>query len=231
MTPKEQAEANTEDRIASVWPFMIRKSASFVESLRDRQRSNYDLEDVLTEIYVELRTKDPRFNPEVATYITFSAYLVDHLFVALRDNSRTVHSPKNSGSRLNDYESSRVSGELTGKKAVTAQKIRRTRGDFGGVEDQAGVECRYKPDQEVEDAETRRTARNAVVSGLASLTPYEAAVTGGLAGLWGQPTMTVDELVDAHGGCRDDVRAAIRSSKIKIRDHLLDSGHTFASGE
>lgn len=231
LNPTEQAVATTDERIASVWPFMITRAAKFADSLKDRQRSNYDMEDVLTEIYLELRTKDSKFDASVATYVTFAATLADHLFVSIRDNSRTVHSPKNSGSRLHSYEESRAAGELTGKREATANKIRRTRCDFGGVEDQAKLECRSKPDMEAEDAEDRRMARNAVIAGLASLTPYEAAVTGGLAGLWGQPTMSVDAIVDAYGGCRDDVRDAIRSSKIKIRDHLLASGHTFVAGE
>jgi hypothetical protein len=67
--------------------------------------------------------------------------------------------------------------------------------------------------------------------GIANLTPYEAAVTGSTFGLWGQATKDVDEIAEALGGGWEEVADAIKSSKAKIRRHLVECGHVFTAEE
>lgn len=225
----DQGQATFEQRYKSIIPFLIKKSNEFIKRrMSIRQEANYDLEDVMLEVWIELKEKDSKWTPDRGKYTTFAGTLAKHLFSAMDDCSRTVHSPRNSGSRLTGYESDRESGVLTSKKSTTSNRILRSRGEITDILD-AEVIGRLDPSADAEQAERRRIMLDAVVRGIKILSPYEAAVAGNLYGLWGKPPLTVDETADVLDLMPSQVRMHGRSLKNKIRAILTDSGHATAN--
>ena len=55
----EGALAATPDgRIQSAWPYLVRRVLAFCKGLKPRERTNYDAEDVIAELYLALAAKD-----------------------------------------------------------------------------------------------------------------------------------------------------------------------------
>lgn len=86
----EEAAASVDDRIASVWHFVVGRVASFVETLKPRERASFDAEDLMIELYIKLREKDPKWASGRGRYITFAGTVVSNELSSLRDKARTV---------------------------------------------------------------------------------------------------------------------------------------------
>ena len=50
MDASATTETSFEDRVRSVWPFVVRRVLSFVKTLKPRELANYDPEDIIGEI-------------------------------------------------------------------------------------------------------------------------------------------------------------------------------------
>lgn len=226
LTTEEAVAATREERIRSVWPFICRRVLEFCKTLKPRERACLDPEDALAEIWIELAQKDGKWEPERGKYITFVGTLVEHRLFALRDEVRTVRSPRNSSCRLKEYQAEQDAGLLSEKRAKTADDIRRSLGEFEPIL-QNDVDNGGDPSAEAEAEERKSLARKALIRALRSpgISPYEAALIGKSAGLWGQPAKTIAEISRESGECPDRLKRDRSRAFAKIRDRLRELGY------
>ncbi len=224
LTEAEQKKAAPKDRLASIIPYMLQRAWGFARTLTTSQRINYDPEDTLSEIYEEMLLKDEKWNPELSSYMTFAHMMIDHLLIAIRDRSRTVHSPRNSGSRLAAYEAKRVLGELTGPTLATANAIQGTRTDPVGTQDYDSETGTAVLDSLCR-AEEENVLAKAMLMGLSVLSPYEAAVVGSKWGLWGKEIRNITEIANDLGMSALEVRGVLNGSESKMKEKLAKMEH------
>src|SRR4051812_11861238 len=72
------AQASFEQRVASVWPFIVKQVNHFSKSLKPRESANYDPEDLCNALWVTLREKDAKWRPGEVKYITFASRIIRH---------------------------------------------------------------------------------------------------------------------------------------------------------
>jgi hypothetical protein len=176
----EQAQAATPaERIKSVWPFLVRSTLKFCDSLRRRAAINFDPEDVLTELWIVLAEKDAKWEPARGPYLSFAGRVITNELHQIRDRAGTIQGPRNATCRVKQYERERAVGTLTEKKAATLRDIRRAFADHESLEPETAGRIvtrseRLEPDELA--AETR--LRRQIGAALLDLPSAEAAVIG-----------------------------------------------------
>ena len=223
LTTEEAINASAHERIVSIWPFIVSKVITFSQSLRDRERANYDPEDVCLDLYVELSTKNDAWAPERGKYITFAGKIVRNRLYAIRDLSRVVHSPRNSSLRAKDYESREQDGTLTDGQADTLRQIRQSIAETQEVKH----DCRLtesEPADVVAQAEALALRNRAVLEAIGHLDPYEAVVIGRAFGLWEREPMTTQEIARSTGRSHAQVAFTKSQAYKKIRQ-LMTAAH------
>ena len=232
LTTEAAIAATPEARIRSIWPFIVRRVIKFQESLKHRERANFDHEDTLTELWVALAEKDSEWSPDRGKYITFAGVIIDCELCAIRDKARTVHSPRNSSCRLKKYRAEEQSGTISGRRLKTANDIRRTSDGIGPISPGHSREAtsigviHHDPAVVLAGREaTEETIDALKVAIKATLTPFEASVLGRLAGLWGRTPQTVWQMAWETGHDQGDIRRAKSRAFAKVRRHLLSIRH------
>lgn len=222
--------ASRDERIRSIWPFIVRRSRQFYYTLKPRERVNFDPEDTLTELWVALAERDHKWEPAKGKYITFAGTIIDRELCAIRDKSRTVESPRNSSCRMKEYIKEEESGEISAGRLKTANDIRRT-GDsaqsIGGDDGAVGLSDTGEGDpiDILTGLEVSRERLDAIKRAIRTLEPFEASVIGNLSGLWGLPQESVFWLAWKTGRDMSEIRQAKSSAIAKIRDYLLSIDH------
>lgn len=229
LTHEEAIAATAEGRIKSVWPFLVKSVLKFADSLRPRDLANYDPEDVLTELYIALKEKDCKWEPDRGRYLTFAGKVVQNELHAIRDRAHTVHSPRNSSCRLKQYEAANQAGELSGRKAKTYQDIKRVIGEHEALEPDAAIPGEVPATSDVVDRrESLRLVNSAVLSGVMGLAPDEAKTVGKAFGLWGQADQPLATIALEQGRTIDSVKKTKGRALEKIRARLLALQHPAA---
>lgn len=234
---EEAAAATRDQRIESVWPFIVRRVLSFNSTLKPRERSNFDAEDVLSEIWVELSEKDGDWNPERGKYITFVGKLIDRHFCTIREKARTVHSPRNASCRTKEYQEEEAAGSLTEARRKTFADIRRTGEAMGSISHSDRIGDPAEGQQFLADESSMDPldfaassfdadlCRDAARQAMRGLTPPEAKVISLLYGFGGRRPMTLwDIAFDAQEDV-NEVRKIANAAQRKIKRHLTDLSH------
>jgi hypothetical protein len=226
LTHEQAIAATPEERIRSVWPFLVKSVLKFADTLRPRDLANYDPEDVLTELYIALMEKDCKWEPERGRYLTFCGKVVENELHAIRDRAHTVHSPRNSSCRLKQYEAADAEGNLSGRKAKTYADIRRVIGEHEALDGDAMIPASAPDTAEVVDRrESLRVVNSGVMAGLRVLAPDEATTIGKAFGLFGHPDQPLATIAMKQGRTIDSVKKTKGRALEKIRARLLALQH------
>lgn len=122
LTREEEATASLEDRLRSVWPYIVRKCVRFCGRLKVRERATLSVEDAVNEVAAALAEKDSRFDPAKGRYITFAEWVAKSVLATGREKSRIVNSSNTLG-RLRRY---RAKGELDRDQRAVVESLERT---------------------------------------------------------------------------------------------------------
>lgn len=225
----ESIAATPQERVRSVWPFLVKSVLKFAETLRPRDLANYDPEDVLTDLYASLLEKDDKWEPVRGRYLTYAAKVCENELHAIRDRAHTVHGPRNSSCRLKQYAAASATGKLSDRKAKTWSDILRVVGEHEGLdgEDMLPI-CAPDTADVVNHREHLRLVHSAVVRGIMTLAPVEAATLGGAYGLWGQPEAPLALLAFNERMSLDELKKTKGRAQDKVRARLLAVGHPLA---
>jgi hypothetical protein len=230
LTHEEAIAATPEERIRSIWSFIVKLTKQFQSTLKPRDRVNFDAEDTMSELWIALRENDAEWNPERGRYITFAGTVIVRELCAIRDKARTVHSPRNSTCRMREYEEEEAEGTISARRRKTANDIRRT---VGEIQQFTRERAEHGPEgggagplERALRSESAGRVSDAVKTAIREcLTADEAAVVGRLAGLWGREAQSVWRVSFETGRDQDEVRKVRARAWRKIRDHLADIGH------
>lgn len=225
LSSEEASNATVEDRIRSIWPFIVHRVLAFHASLKPRDRVNYDPEDVLIEVVIVLLENDKKWTPERGKYITYAGCLIGRHLFSIRDKARTVESPRNSSCRLREYETQDEDGTLTERCRKTREDIKRTRQCLQPIHPRSGLNFdKLHLETPLDTAIIREKAyksKNELADAVASaLTPQEAMILGRTSGIWGRkpedPWLVAFKLNLTASSVRAINARAIR----KLKDHL-----------
>jgi DNA-directed RNA polymerase specialized sigma24 family protein len=209
------AVATPDERIRSVWPFLVRAVLAFQKRLKDRERANFDCEDTLSSIFIDLRERDHRWVPARGKYITFAGEIARHTMFAIRDKSRTVESPRNSPCRIKKYTADMEAGTLSPTKARTFQRIKHTVAE--AVPDLDGDGAYFDDPSDILEAEdAKRTARTEIAIAIRGLTSEEAYVIGASRGLWGGEPKSIQDIAELMCCQPEDVKRLRDSARAKV---------------
>jgi hypothetical protein len=219
MTMEEQAYADFDRRLESVWPFVFSRAASFVKTLRPRERANMDLSDILCESVIELIEKDSKFDPRRSKYITFVGTLLKNLFSDMRDKANTVHAPRDSRNGTNS-----VRGRPDTLSEITRQKIRATKSEYAEVTPESAISLSSDPMSVATKREDEDTAVERVLILLQDASPYEAVVIGARFGLWGNEPKTFAEIASRLRKSGQECRSIAMKAMARWSKKAIESG-------
>ena len=225
LTPEAAIAATPEARIKSIWPFIVRRVIRFQESLKPRERANFDHEDTLAELWVALAEKDSEWTPERGKYITYAGVIIDRELCSIRDKARTVHSPRNSSCRLKEYRAEEQGGSITPRRAKTANDIRRTTESVQAFSFTMDRPKGSDPVSMLSDGEATAEMLAALKLAIRVLPAFEANVIGRSAGLWGREPQSVYQIAWETGRDQTEVRQAKARAFNLIRLHLSSIRH------
>jgi len=229
---------NLGDRLKSVEQFIRGKAASFCRTLTARERSNYDHDDIASELRLAVIEQDHGYDPRISKYITYVSAVVNHRLAFIKDHANTVESPPNSTGRIKEYQAEEENSRISPRRQKTANDIRRTKfgiisiDGHGGVrkgepdescyllESPLAIEC--PPEHRTAEAERHAEAIKSAIEAVKTLRPIEAWLIGSTYGLWGQQIKTIGDLA-AEGKTTPDKLSKIKSNAIsKLRRQLGD---------
>lgn len=217
----EARGATAEERIRSVWPFLVGSVLEFAASLAPRARANYDPEDVLGELYLTLLEKDAKWEPDRGKYLSFVYRIVAHELHAIRDRASTVHSPRNSASRLRGYEAEIEDHRISEAKLQTYRDLRRVMAEQESLDpDDPSCDDPLDAPEILERREGLGLGRGAVKRGVAALEPDEADMLGRAHGLFGRPEQTVREIAFERGRTAEYVRGVLARARDKFKRRI-----------
>lgn len=224
LTEEEAVSASAEERIRSIWPFLVKRILSFVATLSPRDRVNFDADDVLVELWISLRENDAEWIPDRGKYITFAGSIVERELCAIRDRARTVESPRNSSCRMKEYAKEEAAGVLTERRARTAADIKRTSDGIkaiGNTYDDVRIDHLEDADTIAERNEEIEESRGIISVAIAkALTVEEAGVLGRLSGLWGREGASAWRIAFETGRELSEVNRIAARARKKLKDYL-----------
>ncbi len=226
LTAEEAATRTPEERIQSIWPFIINQARRFADSLHPRERCNNDAEDAISEIWLALRERDHKWDPAKGEYISFAGPIIHNCLYRLREESRTVPSPRNTSCRLRSYREADEMGTLSEAQAKTREDIHRTISGtchFEGAD--PALPARTTVAEEVETNEHYELHAEAMRQAVESLTLSEAAIVGFIHGLWGNEKKPISQIARESGRTSDQVRRIKHRAYSKILEFLEVTRH------
>lgn len=182
--------ATTEERIKSIWPYLVKRSVMFYKTLKPREQVAFDPEDIALELYVALREKDEFWDAAKGKYITFAMEIINRELCSIRDRAPTVESPRNSACRMREYDDDEENGDMTERKRRTAAQILSTK-DIAAIStdrEESGVIAfteESAADVVIKDEKHVALAKAVSSAIRMSLDAVESAVLGRTYGLWG----------------------------------------------
>ncbi|WP_020467617.1 sigma-70 family RNA polymerase sigma factor [Singulisphaera acidiphila] len=215
--------ATREERLRSVWPFLTRRALEFSKTLKERERVNFDLEDVAAELWVALATRDHKWSPERGRYLTFAGTIIDNELCSIRDRARTVQSPRNSFCRIKEYQAEAENGEISARRLKTLADIRRTGFGLSPIDGSGRDFDRAIHDDPAASILTQEEADeklNALRSAISILTPTEAEVLRRTAGIFGTPRQTSKAVAKSLELTEWEVAEIKARALQKVRSHL-----------
>ena len=211
LSAEEARHAPFDRRCESVWPFVVRKVSEFLDRTMPSDRPGLEMDDVLCEIWISLRTKDDRWDPDQGRYITFAWAVAWRRMAELRDRARVVASPPNCYSTITKYQDQ--ADELSEKRRVTLQAMKATRWSYVPVDHESPITDDREGSCVLDEARTQ------IAAALATLSPYEAAILGRTSGLFGQKSSLT--AVAKKLKIRRDVAGRIRDEAMRKLAEIL----------
>ena len=136
---EEEEEGGTAERIKKVIPYFTRELHKFVRTLRPRERSLFNIPDILQELWVVLLEKDVYFDPEKSKYITYSVNIFKQQINEIRNRSHIVQAPRDTAKILREgEESSRYAETVTAIAEVGS--LTTTAADASGRHDESAAD-------------------------------------------------------------------------------------------
>lgn len=133
-TDDEMSAATPDDRIAAVWRILIGIVRRFHDNkMTPHQRQNYSVEDLLLEVYIEMRAKDSGWNPSNGRYSTYASTIVNHLLIDIGDRATVVHAPRNSSTKIKRYDPDDPDHARRERRRQSAESVNRVRDGSVGV--------------------------------------------------------------------------------------------------
>lgn len=235
LSAEEERGAPFEDRLVSVWGYIVKRARRFVATLSERERAHLGADDLVSAIVLDLlqKEKDSRWNPDRGRYVTFVEQVIRNVTAEERERARVVRAPSNARSRLEGYRAMAREGTLKRGQEATMRAIESVLGEVEGVSVAAGpvTDPGLTPGDAAREESAARDGRD-VITALRSLEdPLHALVLARSWGLFGSESFTPTEIARSlpEGYDAKKVRSirvrAETSLRSKIRKLRADPPH------
>ena len=206
-----------DERVASVGPLIIALSKKFWMNLSGREQANFDLEDIALELWAEIASKDEHYDASRGRYTTFAMDLAWKFLAELRNQMRTVRSPRNADSRLKKMDDN----SLTAKAIVSSMKEPCTLSDTHDEEEDESDSVMLDEFM----ADSKAMVESAVIDGLGDMPTHSRIITLAY-GLDGNQPLNTAKIGDKIGMPQRDVLSMKREAESVIRSTLLKMVHS-----
>ena len=231
LSRKEEATAVFEDRLRSVWAWIVARSSRFTSSLSNRERANLSTEDLVQRIVITLMERDALWDPKRGRYITFCERIMRNASIQERERARVVAAPSNAMARLRKYRAEVADRESEDDFAGGADHVasrdrplsfsqRRTMMALDGVIGEVVA----LDDQDIEDVRSctrcaSSDSRDSLISAIQEMgTPTHAYVLARSYGLGGTAPESPAALAKRMGVTVHDLKRIKADASDRIRD-------------
>lgn len=224
LTHEQMPTATADERIESVWPFLVKLAIGFHLRMKPGDKVNFDIEDVLSELYIKLKRSDDSWSPERGLYITFAASLSRRVMSSIRDRAHTVHSPRNSTCRLKRYKKQQSEGDLKPKKERTLADMVRVVEGARPITDASFCVAADIPEPLLQD-EISEERKEGIAVALRQLDPAECLIVRALSGLWEGEALSVKDLAAKLNYSDPEIRRVYGEATDKMRAYIREIDH------
>lgn len=200
---------------------MRRIANRFTLRLKDHEKANLDVDDIISELVTILIERDDKFDPNRGKYITFASTVAKIHLNALRDKSHTVESPLNSASRMKKYDQDKTDGKLNLRTSKTSHDIPRSCEATVPIETVDIIDDREESPLEIlEQCEYKENLKKAILKEIRKLKPLEAVVISRLFGLNGNHEESIWEIAFELSKTAREIKDIRDSALAKLRKKL-----------
>lgn len=132
---ESEKTASFEERLRSIWRYLIGKIDRFVATFTRRELAILDVEDCVHSVVEKLIENDHLWDPSRGRYSTFVDAVATSFLVTCHERSKTVMGPSNSHARLKAYRERSVDGTLTPAMRETMSRIEKAIGDYDSLDE------------------------------------------------------------------------------------------------
>ena len=218
LTAEEEAVAPFEDRLKSIWRYIVRRTKRFCSTLNERELAHLDPEDLAAEIVVALLEKDHKWDPQRARYVTFCESVMRNVISVRREQARVVAAPANSSGRLKRYRELAAQGKLSAVSKLTMRAIEAALGDTEPVG--PSVDPSFGADRDQGDTPELSKAVEIMEAIRGMEDPRQALVLGQGFGLFGTEERGAAEIGEKLGMDARQVRALQGRAKTALRRRI-----------
>lgn len=205
LSAEEAQAADFETRINSIGRLLVKEVARIHRLLSPEGQVNYDQEDILLEIWAELRRRNDSFNCSRGNYRTFAALIIRNTFLDITCRARTVKLPADTASRLWKGDPENMA------------RLKRAARDHWEIN--SGLllpDCQPSPEDGLIWLETREEDQQRAAALLENCTVMECLALSTL-GIWGDKPSTARQAAIRHGISPERLRKARKTAIKKLR--------------
>jgi DNA-directed RNA polymerase specialized sigma24 family protein len=222
LTPDEAASATFDERFNSIAHFVITQVKNFYFSLSREGRVSYTVDDIFSDVWVELAEKNEQYDSSRGGYLIFASRIIRNHLVDMRERSRCVRLPSNATSTMKKYSEALEAGELKEAQKSILLSI------LAAARDHVELICigddlvnepsdpSVDPHEELERFESEEEMYKSLSARLDTLTTIECAVLGASMGLWGSDALASGEVAFKYGADVKFVNRTLRRARRKL---------------
>jgi len=222
MTREQAGKASFEERFDAIARYVVSHVKTFFFALSPEGKISYELDDIVTEVWVELAQKNHLYRPELGNYLAWANTLIRNLLIDLRERSRCIRMPTNASTVFRRSEVQQEAGTLPeARRLLLLQMMAAGRDHFlirsgPDGEDEEGPSPSDSPEQADERALTEDARFYELSAKLNQLSTLECVVLGATLGLWGRTPSTYREVALQYGHDEKFIRLTLRRARRKL---------------
>ncbi len=123
LSREAEAVAPFEERLRSVWRYLVKRVKRFSACLSEHERSHMGPGDLVNDVVIALLEKDQLWSIERGRYVTFAEQVMRNVLSEKREDARVVSAPSNAYGRLRNYHGLHAQEILSARSTITMRAI------------------------------------------------------------------------------------------------------------
>lgn len=219
LSRREANEKTFDERFESIGRYVVGRVIRFYSKVLSREgKISYDPEDIFLELWAELKHRNPKYNQDVGSYLTFAQRIISNRLSELLESTHCVEQPSNAGEKFKELQRLASTGEITKDQRARFMAL------IAACVDHAPIPLNHPiqdgsigPADAAIQNERRNLTDTAIRLCLVTLSVRECVAIGHSLGLWSREKLTMPAADKKYGYLPGSMGRALVNAKRKLR--------------